>query len=203
MNLAGRPKRRALIQQLTKLAAEELEDGNAHLEYVVRWIENGGTTRDLAKLITEGAGEEITGSYVTRYLNDVYPDTYGPAMTAARSVGAFAIVEETQDIADDLTHGLPDKNKTAIAKLRIDTRLWMAERYNRKELGAPKDQAVVINIGSLHMDALRSRSTARVTAPSSETDTGLTARPRAYQLGAGAADVADEYADVAVEVVED
>ncbi len=189
--MAGRPKRRALVHELTKRAADECEDGTAHLEYVMRWIEEGKTLNELSRLISDDAREDISGIYITRYLTSAYPE-YAVKMAEARALGAFAMVDEARDIVDALDEGEVDRNDIAVARARSDVRLWTAERFNRKDLGNQKEGVNVnITINSLHLDALRARAiTANMTAAiSSDEDAGL-------MLGAGALLGSDEVTEV-------
>ena len=55
-------------------------------------------------------------------------------------------------IADEVP---ADREQIAKAKLRVDTRLWAAERWNRDELGKAPEVALQLNINALHLDAMR------------------------------------------------
>ena len=68
----------------------------------------------------------------------------------ARARAADALVEQTIAIADTASPA-----EAQLARLRIDTRQWIASRWNRAEYGQDKTPAVQINLGSLHLDALR------------------------------------------------
>jgi hypothetical protein len=196
--MAGRPKRRALIHELTKRAADNCEDGTAHLEYVLQWIEDGKTISQLAREISEDAKEDIFGSYITRYLADVYPE-WPARVAAARAVGSHSMIDEARDIIDELDGHIPDKDRTAVAKARAEVRQWTAERYNRRELGAPvAGVSVSLSINTLHLDALRSRSaTAKATAISGERDTSAPSVAHVY-ISDGTDTMAGQAANMAV-----
>lgn len=79
------------------------------------------------------------------------------AATRARTRAAHALADETIEIADNADADHPGELQKA--KHRIQARQWAAERWNRKEYGAPNQKAeVTINLGSMHLDALRSRN---------------------------------------------
>lgn len=69
---------------------------------------------------------------------------------AARARAADALAEETLSIADGAT-----AEDVQVAKLRIDTRRWIAGIWSPAVYSPQQRAAVEINIGSLHLDALR------------------------------------------------
>jgi hypothetical protein len=73
------------------------------------------------------------------------------AYQEARKVGAHAMVEEAQAIADGASN-----EDVALARERVKVRLWQAERANREDFGQQKDTNVNITVGDLHLEALRS-----------------------------------------------
>lgn len=166
--MSGQPKKRAMIAELTRRAAEELEDGEKHLEYVVQWVEAGKTITELAKDI----GVDCTPEMISRYLYKTWPDTAGVALAKARSQGAHGMVDRALEILDDApTH---DREHLTKAKMRADGRLWVAERWNKNELGRSPDTVVNINHNTLHLDAMRKR------ALTSERDRNLPTHARAF-----------------------
>jgi hypothetical protein len=198
--LAGKPKQKVLIRVLLARAVDELDDKATTLDYVVSWIESGRTMIELSKALTEDAGEEISDRYVSRYLHDTYGDEYAGRVGAARRIGAFAMVDQAIDIVDEASTF--DKTHLAKAVARANVRQWTAERFNRKELGAPKGEGTTnITINSLHIDALRARNAAKLTVVSGETDTVSLAPARAFLI-ANDANVAEDAVDVAY-VIED
>ena len=85
----------------------------------------------------------------------------------ARRAGAAKLAEETVAIADGQLP-LTDANGEPVAdpsrdKLRIAARQWVAERRDRQTWGQPKD-TMTVNIGALHLDALRAARPATVVA---------------------------------------
>ena len=69
----------------------------------------------------------------------------------ARRKWANHLAEETLEIADNVV----DAADAQVAKLRIDTRKWMAAKANPDNWGDRKDPLVNINIQDQHLSALR------------------------------------------------
>ena len=69
----------------------------------------------------------------------------------ARQAAADALVEEGLAIADSAR----DASEVPAAKLRSDFRKWMAARMNAESWGEQRGALVNIDIGQLHLDALR------------------------------------------------
>ena len=72
----------------------------------------------------------------------------------ARQAAADALVEEGLAIAD----GVRDPSEVPGAKLRSDFRRWMAARMNADSWGEPRGASIEINLGALHLEALRNLS---------------------------------------------
>ena len=84
-------------------------------------------------------------------------------LTVARTRGAHAYLESADEIADDPTM---DKDDVPRAKLRVDTKMRIAQAWNPQEFGQHKGVQVNVSIGNLHLDALRqTRATAVVSTP--------------------------------------
>ena len=139
--MAGRPKRSADLQVL----AEQPAVG-------ARVIEMLGEGKQLAR-ICEATG--LSKAALMEWLEET-PERAAMA-SRARARAATVLVDEAIEIADEVDAEHPGEiNK---AKIRIGVRQWVAERWNRQAYGAPSAQAnVTINLGSVHLDALRSRT---------------------------------------------
>lgn len=75
----------------------------------------------------------------------------------ARTRAAHSLADEAIEIADEADADHPGELQKA--KLRVQVRHWTAERWGRQVYGAPSAQAnVTINLGSMHLDALRTRT---------------------------------------------
>ena len=100
--MAGQPKKRAMIAELSKRALDEYEDADAHLDYVVGWFKGGQTQVELVESINKELGfvddngrstdEGITARMLSKYLNAKWPDTAGALLAGARREGAHGMV---------------------------------------------------------------------------------------------------------------
>jgi transposase-like protein len=73
----------------------------------------------------------------------------------ARRIASSAWVDDAREIVDSA-----DASSSASilkAKLQSDFRRWHAGVTNRQEYGTQQDVGVQVNIGSLHLDALKAR----------------------------------------------
>ena len=75
------------------------------------------------------------------------------ALARARARGGRSLAEETLEIADAAT-----PQDAQVAKLRVDTRRWMASKQAPDEYGDKQQPLVNIDLGSMALDALRKRS---------------------------------------------
>ena len=75
------------------------------------------------------------------------------ALARARARGGQSLAEETLEIADAAT-----PQEAQVAKLRVDTRRWLASKMAPDEYGDKQQPLVNIDLGSLALDALRKRS---------------------------------------------
>jgi hypothetical protein len=124
------------------------------LEYVCSWIRDGHTISDLVEQAILVTNLPLKGHHLRSLLDATYGrDNVSTALYDAREDGATALAEESLHIADNV---LPDKDHVAKARLRIDQRNWLAERYNRRQFGQRPDVAITaqINIANLHKSAL-------------------------------------------------
>lgn len=69
-----------------------------------------------------------------------------------RSQAAHVLAEDSLEILDSASPAT-----ISVDRERARTRQWMAERYNRAELGDTKQIGVQLNIGQLHLEALQTR----------------------------------------------
>ena len=75
------------------------------------------------------------------------------ALARARARGGRSLAEETLEIADAAT-----PQDAQVAKLRVDTRRWLASKQAPDEYGDKQQPLVNIDLGSMALDALRKRS---------------------------------------------
>ena len=75
------------------------------------------------------------------------------ALARARARGGQSLAEETLEIADSAS-----PQEAQVAKLRVDTRRWLASKMAPDEYGDKQQPLVNIDLGSMALDALRKRS---------------------------------------------
>jgi hypothetical protein len=129
--MAGRPKQRTDIATLDSFG----ESGFIDL------IEQGHTLRQCAKHLN------VNVSAICKWI-DSEPERKA-AVAQARSRAAHMLAEQSLEIADGAT---PETER--VDKLRIDTRRWLASRWNPTDYGE-RQAGVTINIGQQHLGGLR------------------------------------------------
>jgi len=115
----------------------------------------------------------MSRAFLTNYLNGKINDKNGTlderearskkrrALYAeARKMSATTIVEDGREQLDEET----DPRMAQLAMNRATFRLRIAEAFDRDQYGQSKAQ-ININLGSMHLDALRKRVVARVDVP--------------------------------------
>lgn len=146
--MAGKPLKRALLAQIAERGGPQ---------YIGEYIADGGTILDLANDLG------CSRTYLSRHLYN-HPD-YRPVIDAARRDHADKLADEALEIADNLADlEAPTREDVAIAKERIDVRKWLSavnnpDRYQQNKNGP----VVTVNIGQLHLDALRKQRSGAVT----------------------------------------
>jgi len=144
--MAGRPQARALAAEIAHRATEQNE---TPLEYICSWLASGESLSKLARDIG------VSQPAMSKYANGL-PNAK-ERIKEARSEGAHAMVDKAHLLLEDCEH---DRDAIAIAKARVELITWQAERLNQTEFGGQKQQinVNVNNIGSLSLDAMRTRS---------------------------------------------
>ena len=77
----------------------------------------------------------------------------GELLARARTRGGRSLAEQTLDIADSAS-----PQDAQVAKLRVDTRRWLASKQAPDEYGDKQAPLVNIDLGSMALDALRKRT---------------------------------------------
>lgn len=146
--MAGRALKKRLIGEIDALGGPEwLQD----------YIAGGGTIADLS--VKMGCSR----TYLSRHLNAV-PE-YRAVIDEGRREYADQLAEESLQIADGMADVVGiSREQVMVAKERIDVRKWMASVNNpdrfRQNNNGP---TVTINIGQLHLDALKKRRDGGIT----------------------------------------
>lgn len=156
--MAGRPKRRAMIEELERLTKDYFDEETSthtHLDYVAAQTENGLTLTELAENITGRVQTEISREMLSTYLRSAFSDTEA-RLTEARAFASHTLVEQAIKYVD-----APAYSTVAVSRAasRARARQWTAERWNAREMGQNKQAGVTFNIGALHLSALRMTNT--------------------------------------------
>lgn len=161
--MPGQPKQIALEQTLEEIAKEELGPDARAIDWVVTRVEDGCSVNAIREEIVASGRLpfDFSRPWLSRVINGLAPDAKG-LLAEARKQSAHALVEDAQDIVD-ATEGEKNREAIASAKLRSDIRLWRAGKYNREDLGE-RGPVVQLNIGALHLDALKRRNISGPTA---------------------------------------
>ncbi len=130
--MAGTPKFHQDMKMLAKLPDD----------MIWSMMEAGKTKTDIC--IEMG----ISRKALERWMDEVDPD--GDKIARARALAADQLAVETLQIADQ-----SDPEQAAHARIRIQARQWIAERWNPKTYGTQKAQQININVQDLRMNALR------------------------------------------------
>jgi transposase-like protein len=138
--MAGRPKQRAEMVML---------DG--HADFIFDELDAGQTQSAIARQIG------VMQSSLSRWLNA--NQERKQSLAESRTHASHKLAEETLAIADEAANA-GSAHEVAAAKLRIETRRHLAGVWNREQYGEQKAGQVVVNIGALHLDALRQASQA-------------------------------------------
>ena len=129
--MAGTPKFHQDMKMLAKLPEDMiwsmLEAGKSHTDIC---LEMG-----------------ISRKALERWMDEV--DIDGDKLARARAQAADRLAVETLQIADQA-----DPEHAAHARVRIQTRQWLAEKWKPSVYGT-KQAAIQVNIHSMRMDALR------------------------------------------------
>lgn len=111
------------------------------IDVVLRRVADGETLTAVARSM--GLSRNMLGDW----LNDT-PER-AAMLRRARAASASALAEQALELAD--TNASAEHGKT---RLQIEMRRWLAGRYSPDEY-AERTPAVTVNVGGLHIDALR------------------------------------------------
>lgn len=124
---------------------------HSHLDYVVAWVEGGNTMRALVDAMGVDLGHEVSPALLSVYLYSNFRESEA-RLKQARARGAHSMLDDSISIVDE-----PQFDNVGVARAasRARTRVQVAERWNRAELGNQQQTNVAISITGLHIDALR------------------------------------------------
>jgi hypothetical protein len=135
--MPGQPKWNAFLAEVEKRGGEDP---------ILERVEAGETLKEI--------GLDYGVSRSTMYRWTAVTDERKARYQDARKIAAGALVEEAIEILDEAS--IDSKAGVQKAKAQADIRRWVAGRYDKETFGDdPKGPTVQVNIGALHLDALR------------------------------------------------
>jgi len=136
--MAGQKFKHMVFKHLTDLGGPE---------YVLDYIGDGGTVKALSEKTN------CSRSFLSRMLNNT-PE-YRAALDEGRRISADKMADDSLAMVDELsTKEDLTSQDVQLAKERISVRKWMSA-LNHPDRFAPKKEEVTINIGQLHLGALK------------------------------------------------
>lgn len=146
-------------------AQEDSKLTETHLDYAVAQVESGEPLAAIARSIASDLGKPISREMLSKYLHETFSDAK-PRLEAARPTMGEALAEDSLSIVDA---PMQDKTDVARAGLRARTRENLAKMFNPAFQPNKLNGGTTINIGELHLDALRTLNARdKALAPNSE-----------------------------------
>ena len=134
--MAGFPMRRALEKKIEEMGG---------IEFVTAHIAQGMTIGRLAEFI------ECSRPMLSFWINQT--EERRTAVINARKLKAEKLAEEALDIADQVDES--SNSGVNKARLQVDTRKWLAGKLDPEAYGDTSKTQVNINMGDLHLQALK------------------------------------------------
>jgi len=123
------------------------------LHYVCARVTSGASLKALSLELSTSIGRPISYERLMRFLYDRYAvESVDSAIDAARVRASHVLADESLEIADAAT-----PETAQVARVKVNQRNWLAERYNRKQYGQDKGSTVNVqlNVSTLHLEALQ------------------------------------------------
>jgi hypothetical protein len=143
--MPGMPITRASIEVIAAYGLDRILDRIANGEPLVKIAPEVGVSRPLLNGF-------LTGKIQVQGEPTAARDQRVEAYQDAKKMAAQSMVEDAGVMLDEEK----DFRMAQLAKSRAEHRRWQAERLDRDQFGQPK-QEIQVNIGVLHLDALRQR----------------------------------------------
>lgn len=145
--MAGRPELQSLAKRI------ELAGGE---DYMFGRIEDGDTPR----VIMEDFG--VSRTYFYRWIN-LDKDRRQKLLREARAVAAMGHAEDAGEVLDELVGTVITPADVTLANSRSNYKRWLAEVYERGAIERTETKdSLVLNIGQLHLSALKEAGRAHV-----------------------------------------
>ena len=123
------------------------------LDFICYRVSGGDSLRQITREMATAFDRRVPMDWLASYLRREHHD-YESRMREARRLGAVALADESLELIDSAE---PTPDALRKAQLQADVRRWQAERYARDDFGPSTRASVTLNVGTLHLDALRRR----------------------------------------------
>jgi hypothetical protein len=154
-----------MLDELTKLTNAYFEDEtHTPLDYAVAQLQSGKTIADIARSLSDAMNTTLHRETLSTYLHSLPEGT--ERITTAKPTQALAMIEEAITIVDTRPE---DKTAVAWAMNRARVRESHAKMINPEFQQSKQQTNVQLNIGSLHLDALRAWNKAANALPIAQT----------------------------------
>jgi hypothetical protein len=162
--MPGRPKERRLKTKLAEIAKREIGPHATPVDWVVQQVADGVTMGKIAEYLAREMNESVSRSFFSWHINSATPDAK-ERIKAARKDATHVWAEQALDIA---ARPATTTAEVQQARLQIDTRRWLASIFNREEFSEKQQHEVTLDVGALHLAALRARAIQANTVPQLE-----------------------------------
>jgi hypothetical protein len=120
----------------------------------VQKVADGVTIGKIAEYLAQEMNESVSRSFFSWHINNATPDAK-ERIKAARKEATHVWAEQTLDIAERPAATTADVQQ---ARLQIETRRWLTAVFNREEFSEKQQHEVTLDLGALHLAALRARA---------------------------------------------
>jgi hypothetical protein len=156
--MAGRPKERRLKAKLAEIAKREIGPHATSIDWVVQRVADGVTVGKIAEYLAQEMNESVSRSFFSWHINNATPDAKA-RIRAARKDATHVWAEQTLDIA---ARPVSTTAEVQQARLQIETRRWLTAVFNREEFSEKQQHEVTLDLGQLHLAALRTYNAKQV-----------------------------------------
>lgn len=137
-----------VAQKLTRAGCKRIDEEFGE-DWVFERIMAGRTVSSIQKEID--IGHRIFYSWLHGGPKATRDETRWTRYQEARRIASDTLADETLQIADDCATA----EEVAVAKLKIDTRKWLAGAMNPESYGNRPSTQVSVSLGDMHIQALK------------------------------------------------
>lgn len=163
--MAGRARAKAIVDSLDArrrrhfdlTSFDQPDNDQTILDYLGEYIARGRTLKALAEELSTELQFEVWSSTLERVLEREYgKGAVSGVLRTSRARASHSYAEESKDLVD----AADETSSSAISKANAQarSRQWLAEKFSPEAFGQRGGQSVTINVGQLHLGALRTAS---------------------------------------------